>query len=78
MNNPALNALRHHVTGAIKRGEQQAISERPPQWTSKIKRFSISGKWYWYRTNDGGMNWRRISTADAMKIIDSLPGVKLA
>lgn len=29
MNNPALSALRHHVTGAIERGEAQAIVEQP-------------------------------------------------
>lgn len=27
--NPALSALRHHVTGAIARGEAQAITEVP-------------------------------------------------
>lgn len=77
MNNQALNTLRHHVTGAIERGEKQAVSERLPSWTSKIKRYSIAGKWFWYRTDDGGMNWYQISTADAMKIIDSLQGVIL-
>ena len=29
MNNPALSALRHHVSGAIKRGEAVAIVEKP-------------------------------------------------
>jgi hypothetical protein len=26
--NPALDALRHHVTGAVQRGEQEAITEQ--------------------------------------------------
>lgn len=36
--NPALNALRHHVTGAIERGEAQAIVEKrlPKKETQKI------------------------------------------
>lgn len=29
MANPALDALRHHVTGAIERGEKSAIVENP-------------------------------------------------
>ena len=48
-----------------------------PTWTSKIKRFSIRGRMYWYRTDDGGCSWQRISTKDAMMIIDNLTGVIL-
>lgn len=47
-------------------------------WKSKIKRFNVAGKWYWYRTDDGGISWNKISTRAAMNIIDSMCGVTLA
>lgn len=54
------------------------MAAKLPTWRSKIKRYSIRGRWYWYRTEDGGCSWMRISTAEAMRIIDALPGVVLA
>ena len=40
--NPALSALRHHVTGAIARGEAQAITEVP----ASPRAAHTPGPWY--------------------------------
>ena len=40
--NVPLNALRHHVTGAIKRGEKQAITEvKPKRARSQVKDWTV-------------------------------------
>lgn len=46
-------------------------------WTTKIKRFGIKGKMYWYITYDGGVSWGRISKDDALALIDQQQGVIL-
>jgi len=48
-----------------------------PNWTSKIKRFNIKDKMYWYITYDGGLSWVRISKDDALALIDQQQGVIL-
>lgn len=53
------------------------MNVKPANWTHKIKRYSIKGKWYWYETMDGGYSWSRISTAKAMEIIDAMHGVAI-
>jgi hypothetical protein len=47
-------------------------------WKVKIKRYTIKGKIYWYKTEDGGINWVKISTKDAMMLIDQNNGAILA
>jgi hypothetical protein len=37
------DTLRHHVTGAIERGEAQAITGMPAQF--KLMRYGTRGKW---------------------------------
>lgn len=52
MSNPALNALRHHVTGAIARGEAVAIVEKPALVSCdmlrvcnyRMERFYVNGR----------------------------------
>ena len=48
-----------------------------PTWQKKLRRFSIRGRIYWYITADGGFSWERISTVEAMRIIDNMGGVTL-
>ena len=49
----------------------------PNYWVHKVKRYSINGRWYWYETSDGGVNWKRISLTKAVQIIDAANGVVL-
>lgn len=46
-----------------------------PSWKTKIKRYSIKGRNFWYLSDDGGLSWRRISTKDAIQMIDDIGGV---
>lgn len=46
-------------------------------WKVKIKRYVVKGKNYWYKTDDGGINWIKISSKDAMMLIDQNNGVTL-
>ena len=43
MSNKPLDRLRHHVTGAIERGEKQAITERKPMRCDQCEMLSING-----------------------------------
>lgn len=74
-NNPALAALRHHVTGAIERGESQAIVavEAPQNETGRalVRVLSIDA----WRECDGGWtwnNWHKIGEVDAA-LCDATP-----
>lgn len=44
-------------------------------WTVKIKRYKIKGRFFWYKTEDAGFTWSKISTKQAMEIVDNLHGV---
>lgn len=46
-------------------------------WKIKIKRYGINGRKFWFRTEDGGFSWVKISTKDALRLIDENNGLIL-
>jgi hypothetical protein len=57
--NPALAALRHHVSGAIKRGEGEAIVCQPVYGPRAVYS-GILGRWY---ISDDGITWLPLSAS---------------
>lgn len=47
-------------------------------WISKYKRYSIKGRQYWYKTEDGGFSWRKVSQREVLEYIDSVGGIVIA
>jgi len=54
-----LNALRHHVTGAIERGEAVAIEEIPaaPRPSNRPNVYKVKGLTGYQRHDDGPVYW---------------------
>ena len=44
-------------------------------WHKKYKRYSIKGRQYWYKTEDGGCSWRRVSQKEVLEYVDSVSGI---
>ena len=44
-------------------------------WISKYKRYSIKGRQYWYKTEDGGFSWRKVSKDEVLEYVDSIGGI---
>ena len=71
--NPALSALRHHVTGAIARGEAQAITEVPatprPAYTPGPWRVKQTGFTYFRDLTILGEDWHGEETPIAAALV---------
>ena len=71
--NPALSALRHHVTGAIARGEAQAITEVPatqrPAYTPGPWRVKQTGFAYFRDLTILGEDWHGEETPIAAALV---------
>lgn len=44
-------------------------------WKSKYKQYSIKGRKYWYKTDDGGQSWRKVSSREVLNFIESQGGI---
>lgn len=62
--NPALDALRHYVTGAIERGEAEAVEEMPARscplcMSERVEWLGTLGPFNWWRCHSCGATFKR-------------------